>query len=539
MKILFFSPHADIDQHALLEILLAEKLDSKQHKIFYITCHKNFKNICACMYANGLNDDSNSSSKDKICVRCINKKTQILKTFNYTEIKLGDFVSAEEKYKIIKFINKNRKKPIHKIKFNNFPSGLFAAYEFLLTYKINSLRLNRNQKRKYLKHLENTLFSQIGTKKIIELIKPDRAVVYNALYSINRVFFENCKKKKIPCLSIHGGIHKKYRNQTLLFTSDPKMNFKRNSLSLWNIFKKIKNTQAERQIALEELSALRSGLDPWVYSCPPSLKTIDLQKINRINSSSKVIVILLSSSDEFFAATCTGFFKPKKKLLFKNQNEWIKYLIQVAKKNADIYFIFRVHPREFPNKRESQTSSNLEFYKELHKKNIKNIWVNFPDEKISLYDLIPLANLALTRTSTAGLEFLYAGKAVFGVDASLLTGYPPEFNLNYTSKSKYEEAIIGKNLVFQNKKEDIERWLNFSTSHLADWHPDIWKLNRKTLLQKIIFNYLKYFHKNKAETLVYNYKKFLEKIKKQNLPKLYFNKVASYLEMPYGVPRQH
>lgn len=539
MKILFFSPHADINQHAIPEILLAEKLKTKKHEIFYITCQKNFRKICACMYAKGLNDDSHRLAKAEVCKQCTLKSKSILSTFNYNEIRLQDYISNSDQEIIKKIIYRAKKNKISDIKINRIPVGLFAAYEFLLTFKIKSLKFDKNNKQKYLIHLENTLIAQIATEKIINLLKPDRAVVYNAMYSINRIFFENCKINKIPCISIHSGGHKAYRNRTLMFTALPALNFKRNRSKLWKTFQNHHNTAKQKKYALEEIKAFQSGTDFWVYSIPSSSNGIDLKTIKNIPKGSKVITVLLSSFDEFFAATCTGFLKTPKNLLFENQIKWISFLIRLAKKNKNIFFIFRIHPREFPNKRETQTSSNAAYFHKLKKEKADNIWVNTPDENISLYDLIPITDLALTRTSTAGIEFLYAGKAVLGVDACLLTGYPPEFNTNCLSKSSYEKAILNQTSTIEDKKEAIERWLYFSTIHLADWHPDVWKLNKKSFFQKFLYKIWKYQNKEEWKILMHDYETFLERIQNTNRTEVYFDRIVSYLEQPYGARRQY
>jgi len=530
MKILFFSPHANINQHAIPEILFAEKLKKNGHEIFYISCQKNFKNICACMYAEGITDNSSRALKNEICKSCCAKSKEIINQFNYNEIKISDYISSKEKKFIKEFLQKNSKKKLDAIWYKNIPIGKFAAYEFFLTYKINTIKINLQYKKKYLKHLENTLISFLATKKIIQQIQPHGAVVFNALYSINRAFYENCKNSNVPCISIHNGIHKKYRSRTLFFTFNPKLNFTRNTSEEWKSFKKKKLLNQEKQLVLDEISELRSGRDFWVYSLAKSAEGEDLKLKKNIPDNKKIVTVLLSSFDEFYAATCTGFLSQRKNLLFQNQKKWINFLLNIAKQEKDLYFIFRVHPREYPNKRESQMSSHKAYYGKLKKLKLKNVWINTPDENISIYDLIPITDLALTRTSTAGMEFLYEGKPVYGVDGILLTGYPAEFNKNFKSRKKYKAAIHQIKENYVNKKALIEKWLYFSTIFLADWHQDVWSLCKRSYFQKILYKLWNKLNYSELRILIHAYKTFLKRIREKNKPNQYLNKVAFYFE---------
>jgi hypothetical protein len=66
--------------------------------------------------------------------------------------------------------------------------------------------------------------------------------------------------------------------------------------------------------------------------------------------------------------------------------------------------IIRIHPRELPNKRENRTSANAERLRELLVNLPDNVIVNWPEDKLSIYDLLQRVDLVLSAWSTVLLE---------------------------------------------------------------------------------------------------------------------------------------
>jgi len=174
----------------------------------------------------------------------------------------------------------------------------------------------------------------------------------------------------------------------------------------------------------------------------------------------------MSSSDERVAAEAIGVQFPDTSCIFPTQVEWIQALIAYAKQHEELCFIVRVHPRNFPNKRESVKSAQAEILEKVLMNLPDNVRVNWPADAISLYDLAEIGDVILNGWSNAGKEMSLLGLPVVLYSAELVTSYPS--SVNYVGAGlddyfrKIEQALAdGWN--FENIRRAY-RWCAFEYS---------------------------------------------------------------------------
>ena len=115
----------------------------------------------------------------------------------------------------------------------------------------------------------------------------------------------------------------------------------------------------------------------------------------------------MSSADEAFAAYTIDAFPSSKfhSKVFKNQKEWLLETIDFFKNRKEFGLIIRVHPREYINRREDQISSN---YKNLQKIleaiDFDNIYVNYPSDNVSIYNLFEIVDVTLVSWSLTAID---------------------------------------------------------------------------------------------------------------------------------------
>ena len=78
--------------------------------------------------------------------------------------------------------------------------------------------------------------------------------------------------------------------------------------------------------------------------------------------------------------------------------DWIKFTVEWVSSRPDLFLIIRVHPREFPNKRESVTSEQAIALSKFFEHLPKNVAINWPSDSISLHDLIRITDVGLNAT---------------------------------------------------------------------------------------------------------------------------------------------
>lgn len=512
MKFLFFSPHADINRHAIPEAMVGEALQNEGHSISYLTCNGTFSKMCVAMSARNLNEESSNKTKKNICKVCIEKKNLILERFKFKEIPIETLLTKKTHKEAIIFTNKHKQKDPKTIYFKKVPIGCYASYEFLLNWKLNSLKFSKKLAKYYAYHLYNCYLAIEAGRTLLKKQQFDRIVSYNQNYSINNCISSIFKKAKAEAFTINSGIHKKYRSTTITIDKNIQDRYALNTSCEWQKFSKEKLNSFQSKIAEEELKECKKAKDMWVYSKPFCKKQQKLIE-NRLKEKTKIITVCLSSFDERFAAQMIGVLPKNKKALFTSQKKWIYYIFNLAKTLPNYYFIIRVHPREFPNKREQVTSRNLTFYQKIKINSPPNIWVNTPDEEVSLYNLIPITDLCLNLTSSSGLEYLAEQKPVLGGNQQNLFAYPPEFNYSARTKAEYKKLIVNLKRP-KCSKEMIYKWIYFKTFMSAILIPDIWKNNKISIISKIKLFFLNRFAKKKTEKWILKYKILLSKIPK-------------------------
>ncbi|MEI9804956.1 MAG: hypothetical protein WDN48_11455 [Pseudolabrys sp.] len=107
---------------------------------------------------------------------------------------------------------------------------------------------------------------------------------------------------------------------------------------------------------------------------------------------------------------------------------------------SDLFLVIRVHPREFPNRREGVKSQHAAALEEALQDLPANAAVNWPAESISLYDLADQTDVVLNAWSSAGRELALFGLPVVSYEWKKLL-YSPDINLYGVTQGEYFECI--------------------------------------------------------------------------------------------------
>jgi hypothetical protein len=135
-----------------------------------------------------------------------------------------------------------------------------------------------------------------------------------------------------------------------------------------------------------------------------------------------------------------GVRQPVPDLLFPTQAEWVRALIDYAATRPELFLIIRVHPREFPNKRESVTSDHARRLEAEFRNLPANVVINWPTDNLSLYDLAETTDVFLNAWSSAGKEMAMLGIPVVSYSDELGL-YPVDRRYLGTDSAAYFGAI--------------------------------------------------------------------------------------------------
>jgi len=446
LKILFFSPYANVWDHSLVEYGFSESLSDLGHDVTLISCSGELLPQCIATLEAGIKFESTSSSSKKICSGCQQRSALLKSNFKQAKyVNFSEMLNQDELNNIEFELSSITSENFIQFTFKDMLVGPIAFYEFSLKHKLRGLTLTSEQFNEYVNQLRNVLKTQIAIGNAIDEFGPERVIVHNSMYSTNRIVALIAMERNIKTFSIGGSQNFSSRQSSISLFSSPEEWIALSRSKAWTDFYNNGASEIDWTASNLHFENIMSAQNPFTYSSAAVKNNDDgLRKIFGIQSIQKVYLAVLSSEDEFFSADLIGVVPDFSfgEASFESQFEWIKFLIEFFRNNLDLSLIIRVHPREFPNKRELQEAPSVTQWREVLLNLPSNVHVNWPTDGISIYQLAGITDLLLNWRSTVGLEFLALGIPVLVPSCSNLLAYPIEFNAIAETRDSYLKKIM-------------------------------------------------------------------------------------------------
>jgi hypothetical protein len=441
MKVLFFAPHARFWQHSFPEALVAEAIAQGGHTVRYFTCDRVFQSRCIPMIAQGMGINAPEVEKRKVCDACESRKQLLVASFNFQAENISAFIDRSDTQKVDEIVDRPDPETLIGLTCDGLPVGQYALYQLVLGRKLLTTKFGSEEERaEYKIELKNTLLALFASKKILDLHKPDRVVVYNGLYSVNRTFCKLAEMRGAKSYFLHAGPSLANQFQRLMIGQKDTFTYMPHSVKVFDRFAHIPCTARLLSTVTDHYRELFRARSPLVYSSAKGRRPFDVRNYFGIQPHQKVLLAALSSPDEDIAAKMIGARQYGKDPLFPSQIDWVKALIKFVAKRGDLFLLIRVHPREFPNRRESAKSQHaLQLQEALHSPP-QNAAVNWPDDQISLYDLAEHADVVLNAWSSAGKEMSALGLPVV-IYSNEIPLYPATLNYLGEQEDDYFRCI--------------------------------------------------------------------------------------------------
>lgn len=414
-------------------------------EIVTVKCDGVFGAFCVAMSASGLNDFATTKQKSQVCNACRKRRNLLDKSFPFSSLILEKFLDESDYEKARNCAGEATVENWSRIQFDGRPLGKYAAYEFLLNFKILGTDIPSDLFPKYQEHLKNAVLSYIASGKILDEHQPDVVLTYNRLYGVNHAFLDVAEQRGITTYSLQGGGHITHRGETMTLFRDSETQFQLVDSPTWREFSSHPISELQMDLAISHLYGLMEGSSAFVYSS--AYEANDPKKIREQLSAPEnkpLILVPLSSEDELNAAQLADLLPDTSDRvnLFDGQLDWLEYVIQFARANTELHFVLRLHPRMFPNKRESVLAPVLARVQRIIADVPSNVSINVPDDNISVYDLLQITNLVLGYRSSVGAEFAAFGIPVVTPANQYFYTYPNELHRVALSLKQYDKEIF-------------------------------------------------------------------------------------------------
>jgi hypothetical protein len=466
--LLFFSPHSNIWQHAIPEAQVAFSLKKSGYHVQFLGCRGLLSDRCTTFDALGIRGEITDSQKKETCRKCIAKQKLTDHKLGIQRWWLDDFIQNDEITAIRKNIQSSKENELPLLEFDQIPFGKYGTYEVLLNYKLGEIKFHGAALTEYQGHLTGCHLALTAMKNLRKREKFEAFFCYNSLYSVNHSLMRFLQKQQIQTFTFHSGNNFSQRLKRLIVSNDTTIDHEKHLLQLWSKYGQIPCSASIASFITDHLLIMMGANSMFQYGAKFD-STLEVRKHWGISSNQKLLLATMSSQDERFAAEAVGVgWEKEKDLLFKNQIDWVHWLIDYVKDKPEFFLVIRVHPREFPNKREKQLSQQAALLSELFKILPPNAVVNYPIEGISIYNLMRETDVLLNHHSSSGREFAMVGKPVV-IYSKGISSFPTDFCLLGISENQYQQAIeeaIAKPFDFERVRK-VYRWLALDHAYSA------------------------------------------------------------------------
>jgi hypothetical protein len=426
LKIVFFAPHSAVWIHAFPEALVAESLKQAGHEIIYVGCGGTLESHCVAMSAYSVPFEAPASAKHRVCAACRRNRDILRARIGLTGPDLeglataADWAAAEEAIRALSAAE------LVELTLEGIHVGRIALYEMLIQRKRGALDLTAQESLRFQSSLRNVIVVLRVMGRMLDELKPDRVVLYNALYSVNRAVCLLAQRRGIPQYYLHAGDNLSNRLGTLVLARDHAFAYCWHLRSQWPRFKDRPCPPEAMRAGTNHLLEVARGRSVWAYSAAAGA-SMDLEQTFGVAPGQRVICATMSSDDERFGGEVVGVLPSLEGRLFPKQIDWIRALTEYVEPRSDLLLIIRVHPREFPNKREQVLSDHAVMMQEAFARLPDNVRVNWPTQNVSLYDLAGITDVFVSAWSSAGKEMAWLGMPVVLYDDDLAL-YPADLN---------------------------------------------------------------------------------------------------------------
>lgn len=443
MKVLAVALHAGIWVHSFPEDLILRSLAGVGVEVQVLRCKGSLDTACVTLDGLGVRHDAPERERTAACNKCRQRRTLLEIGSSLETIFIDDLVDRSAESEISEYVNSLTKETWHEVHFRALPVARLTAYELFLGLKLNSLSIPEEAWEQFKRNVVSSCRVLVAASRVMDASLPDAVIVYNGLYSVNNVVCREASRRGTRTWAMHAGTNLRHRFERMfVYSADTIPTFSYES-EAWQRVQREPLTKQKVDLAVDHYLEVLKAVNRFAYSSPIGGHGPDaVRNALGIEASRKVLVATLSSQDEMLAASIAGL-KPPKGLptIFPSIFEWVDWLISFVSGRSDLHLVIRVHPREFPNKREAVVSQNASRLKEKLNSLPQNVTVNWPDDGISLYDLAQIMNVCANFTSSAGIEMMMLGIPAVLPSNEFMAAYDPRISYLGLTEDDFEAKL--------------------------------------------------------------------------------------------------
>lgn len=435
---LFFGPEATVWSFISTHILLAKLCESRENMPLMVRCTGQLFR-CQGLNAIGYPLEQTEKGKAEMCAGCITHMNALLKQYALRSVDMANFVDTAT----LRAVRKEAFSIKHydsTIEYMATPVGKLALADLFFDKISDFTTMSPTQLLRCRYSLADAMLTTAFMKKLMKRTQLSSVVVYNPYTSYETARYVAHQAGVPSSVATHYtscGID--WQRPSILGTFRDEELFD-HILVNWQ---KVRDVPLSREDVFDSIGdsiyrTLGRNTIVQVFSKPSYADPAEIFTKLSLDANKKILVAGTSSFDERSATdarlTLWGCRKPHD--IMGIQVEWGQTLLKMMASLPDLQLVIRVHPRDCGT---------------AHHELLKSSWTNippncrivWPEDAISTYGLLELADVVLTAWSTVGMEAARLG--VPAVQATSHYNFPDDvFLRNVKKPEEYQNCILSR-----------------------------------------------------------------------------------------------
>jgi Capsule polysaccharide biosynthesis protein len=397
-RVLFFSPYAKWSYHTALEATWAHALKLRGAEVQFVLCD-GLSRTCD-VYRSNLNPRTELS-----CLECQAGVTSAFSQLAMPYEWLSRYLPLRAQEKAEAWAARLAPEQMLEARWRGLDVGRWAATSAYYQFRTADLRLDDPA---VLDAVRNLLVGTVvileAMDNLLEVHRPDTLALLNGRFFGHWTAIELAKLKGIRFVTHERGL----AADTVRFNDGLRLHELQALRDLWQTWRDVPLAQAELEEVARTLEDRRQGRNFSRMSFSPPLQ--DHGRVRKqLGLDGRPLVAVFTSSDDETAA-----FPDRRRGAFPQPEHFLPAVLDLARARPDTQFVIRIHPNI--TKAQAGTNSDaLQHARDMGAQAPANVRVVMPDEDISSYTLVDLADVGLVYASTIGLELAAIGKPVLCV----------------------------------------------------------------------------------------------------------------------------
>lgn len=434
-KAVLFIPEAGIYLYLRGLAVLGSALAKAGHEVFVTKCTGQMIR-CPMMDMVRLSPYATQEEKNKVCRKCVKSLQSAQKKYNFKSINLAEFVD-NGLYSEIDRLVADAGSDLLNITYRGFPVGKISQFDFILSTKFPySLDISDEQRSLFIQYIKNTALTIALSDAICKKYFPNLLVTFN----------EYAQCQAVRYSAELNGISSRAMTYAAHYNVDAaRFMIWKNSSAPW-LYQHCQKWNEGKELPVSSESVLECWRDA-IYRMYTSASHIFSNKKQsdpalifnqlELDPNCKTIVVFTSSEDERVSAETTMKIWGETNNVvdaFVDHVDWLNQLRLFAKDRPDVQVVVRIHPREGV-KRDGIESKHLHRLRKVFFENSPNFRIIWPNNPMSSYDLMELADVCLVAWSLMGVEAARLGIPVLTGTANM---YYPDDDFIQVAKTPEE-----------------------------------------------------------------------------------------------------